>query len=96
MEKIGAIVKQLISDLESKKGQKKKYTIIEELLNKFLTKQEFKHIRINTFKKGILYITIDSSSWMYSINLKKGQLLEEIKKSLSDIKDVRFFLGELK
>jgi len=96
MEKIGAIVKQLINDLESKKSALKKYEVIEELLNKFLTKQEFKHIRINTFKKGVLYITIDSSSWMYSINLKKGQLLDEIKKCLSDIKDVRFSLGELK
>lgn len=96
MEKIGVVVKQLISDLESKKGSIRKSEVIEEVLNKFLTKEEFKHIRINTFKKGVLFVTVDSSSWMYSINLKKGQLLNEIKKCLSDIKDVRFSLGELK
>jgi len=96
MENIGALVKQLLTDLEAKKGKPREYGIIEDLLNNCLTKQEFKHIRVNTFKKGTLRITVDSSSWLYSINLKKEQIFKAMKKDLTDIKEIRFSLGEIK
>lgn len=66
----------------------------QEALKKILTKKEYGHIKFNYFKKGILGLSIDSSSWLYNFNLKKETMLQRIKKELPDIKDIRLRIGE--
>lgn len=66
----------------------------QEAIKKILTKKESGHIKFNYFKKGILGVSVDSSSWLYNFNLKKEGLLEKAKKELPDIKDIRFRIGE--
>ncbi|MFA5156495.1 MAG: DciA family protein [Candidatus Omnitrophota bacterium] len=68
---------------------------IEELLKKLLTKKELKHIKLHYFKKGILGIKVDSSSWLYQLSLEKEGLLKELQQGLAEIKDIRFSLGEI-
>ncbi|MDD5653390.1 MAG: DciA family protein [Candidatus Omnitrophica bacterium] len=68
----------------------------EELLKKILTKEEFRHIRIKYFKKGVLCLHADSSSWLYFFNLHKNDLLAGLQKSAPEIKGIRFYLGEVK
>jgi hypothetical protein len=68
---------------------------IEDVLKKALTKKELKHIKLNYFKKGILGIRVDSSSWLYQLSLEKENLLNGLRKDLAEIKDIRFSMGEI-
>lgn len=68
----------------------------EAWLKNVLTKKELKHIKFNYFRKGILSIKVDSSSWLYSLNLRKEELLGRLKSTSATIEDIRFRLGETK
>jgi len=65
-------------------------------LNKVLAKGAREHIKINYFKKGILSLNIDSSSWLYSLTLQKEEILAKLGKCSSDIKDIRLRIGAIK
>ncbi len=67
----------------------------ETLLKKTLTKKELQHIKFRYFRKGILGISVDSSGWLYQMNLKKEGLLERLGKNIN-VKDIRFRLGALR
>ena len=68
----------------------------ELLVRKALTKKESEHIKFNYFKAGILSLNVDSSSWLYNLNLKKESLLARLGKKLKGLKDIRFRIGEVK
>lgn len=65
-------------------------------LKKVLTKRELAHIKFNYFKKGVLGLWVDSSSWLYSLNLKKPELIDKLQSISGTIKDMRFRIGETK
>jgi len=65
-------------------------------LKKALTKKEAGHIKVNYFKKGILCVSVDSSGWLYNLGLQKEALLGKLKKDLNGLKDIRFYIGEIK
>lgn len=92
MEAIKDTVKNVIQGLMDKRGGKD-IPAPEAALKKTLTKRELKHIKLNNFKKGILSINVDSSSWLYSFSLKKEELLAKLRKDCGEIKDIRFFVG---
>ena len=95
MEQIKDTLKTVIENLTTKQ----KETVgsdVNGFLKKLLTKKELGHIRVNNFKKGILYINVDSSSWLYALSLRKKELVEKLRRSQAELKDIRFFLGETK
>lgn len=67
----------------------------EELLKKILTKKELGHIKVNYLKKGALHINVDSSTWLYHLNLRKEKILAKLRGSSRGIKEIRFFIGEI-
>lgn len=93
METIKDTVKNVLRAWKTKKGKPCVYSP-EVLLKKLLTEKEIKHIKFNYFKKGILNIIVDSSSWLYQLSLNKDELLANLHKNLKNIKDIRFRLGE--
>ncbi len=64
-------------------------------LKKVLTKKELEHIRVKYFSKGILGLSVDSSAWLYILSLKKEELLRELKKESSELKNINFRIGEV-
>ncbi|MEW6075056.1 MAG: DciA family protein [Candidatus Omnitrophota bacterium] len=66
----------------------------ERYIKKILTKREIKHITLNNFKSGTLTLYLDSSGWLYHLQLKKEQLLKQIQQDCPEVRDMRFFLGE--
>ena len=68
----------------------------EEWLKKVLTKKELGHIKFNYFKKGVLGVSVDSSSWLYSLKLKQDALLEKLKANKFNVKEIHFRIGEIK
>jgi hypothetical protein len=95
MQNIKDVVYHVMEGLASKK----KGTDTEHpraWLKKVLTKQELAHIKLNYFKKGVLGVWVDSSSWLYSLNLKKTGVLAGLRRLSKDIQDIRFRIGDTK
>ncbi len=92
MESIKDTIQNVMSELKAKKSHPDKLGP-EEVLKKALTKKELEHIKFNYFKKGVLGVNVDSSTWLYQFNLKKEDLLGRLKEHLSGIKDIRLRLG---
>jgi hypothetical protein len=63
-------------------------------LKKALTKKELEHIKVKYFSKGILGLSVDSSSWLYILSLKKEKLLESLKKENPELKNINLRIGE--
>jgi len=95
MEAIKDAVYNVMQVLEIKK-KKLPANSLEALLKKTLTKKELKHIKFNYFKKGVLNINVDSSSWLYHLSLQKQDLLAKFVQKSDAIKDIRFRLGEIR
>jgi hypothetical protein len=96
MEAIKDTVQSIMQGLASKRTRKDTDGDPEALLKKLLTKKELEHIKFNYFKKGMLSVNVDSSAWLYSLTLKKEELLGALKKNSPNIKDIRFRIGETK
>jgi hypothetical protein len=94
MEPIRETLKIVMADLS---GEKKFFApdACEESLKKTLTKRELGHIRINYFKKGVLGLSVDSSSWLYAFNLKKEEILMKLKQENNAIQRIVLRLGEM-
>ena len=91
MEAIKDTVINVIEDLRAKISNNP-----QALLKRVLTKKESQHIKLNYFKKGILSLHVDSSSWLYILTLQKEELLARINKKSNTVKDIRFRIGEIK
>lgn len=96
MEAIKDTVKDIMQALKNKNKEASPDNH-PAMLQKILTKKEVRHIKFNYFKKGVLGLSVDSSSWLYHLNLKKEPLLAKLaKKSRGSIKDIHFHLGDIK
>ncbi len=95
MEGIRGAVKEVMRRLETKKKTSPRASP-QALLEQALSRKELKHVQLQYFKKGVLSINVDSSSWLYQLNLKKADLLAQLEKKAVDIRDIRFRLGAIK
>jgi len=91
METIKDIITDVILGLEAKKRSQDEP---EFLLKRVLPKKELGHVKFRYLRKGILGITVDSSAWIYQLNLQKPELLAKLDKKSKAIKDIRFYIGE--
>jgi hypothetical protein len=93
MEEIKETVKKLLGELKAKNTGL--FTDDpENLLKKVLAKQAFEHIKLYTFRNGILNVSVDSSTWLYYLSLQKKELLKKMRGLTDKVKDIRFSLGE--
>lgn len=95
MEPIKDAVKVFLEQLQRRQHLVQKDSP-EMWLKNVLTKRELKHIKYSYFKRGILGISVDSSTWMYYFGAKKDGLLNQLKRQSNAIKDIRLRLGEVK
>jgi len=95
MEKIKDTIEAVIRDLLAQKNAGKDAGP-QAWLRKALTKKELGHIKFHYFRKGILGLITDSSTWLYSLNLKKTALLNKFQQCSPEIKEVRLSIGDLK
>jgi len=91
MQTIKDIIPDVIRSLETKKRAQDEP---EFLLKQVLPKKELGHVKFRYLRKGILGITVDSSSWLYQLNLQKPGLLAKLGKKSQAIQDIRFYIGE--
>jgi len=94
MEAIKVTVEAVLKRLSAKKGASLG-SDPEDWLKKLLTKKELEHIKFKYFKKGVLALNVDSSSWLYMLNIKKESLLKDLKKFSREAKDIHFRIGDV-
>ena len=93
MEKIKETIYRVMHELDNR--QKNPQTdAIAAWLKKALSAKERKHISSCAEYKGILRFKVDSSSWIYYLNLKREALLSGIRQSLPRIREIRFSVSE--
>ena len=92
MERIKDTILEVMQALDKKRmpGQANNP---DEWLKKTLTKKELGHIKVKYFRKGILGLNIDSSTWLYYFNLHKEDLLRKLQQQSSEIKEIRLRIG---
>ena len=94
-EYIKDIVGKVINRLE-KKGPGKKEKILMAW-QKIAGLKAVRHSRPVGIKRKVLTIEVDSSTWFYSLSLKKREALKNLQKELKKegIKDIRFRMGDI-
>ena len=95
MDRIKNIVKLVMPALENRKEKAVKENP-EIILAEVLSKKEARHAAFSYFRNGTLGLKVDSSTWLYYLNLKKTELLAALSQKLPSIKDIRFCIGEIK
>jgi hypothetical protein len=81
MEPIRITTQRLIKNWSTQR-QTEMEDVLGDGLKKFLTKQERKHITRYSLKDSRVILNLDSSAWLYLINLKKKQLLKNLNQIL--------------
>jgi predicted nucleic acid-binding Zn ribbon protein len=94
-EGIGGIVNQVIKKLDTKTHGAR-----EEIVaawDKAIEPEAKFHAKPIAIKKNILTIEVDSSTWLYMLNLKKRSILGAMRVTLGEtkIEDIRFRMGEI-
>ncbi len=93
MERISGAINVVMKELTTKKGTDSG-SDPQGWLKKSLTKKDLGHIKFNYFRKGVLGVSVDSSARLYRLGLQKNDLLVSLRKFSSEIKDIRFTIGE--
>ncbi len=94
-EGIKGILDNVIGGIETKARGKK-----EKILNAWqgiVGEKAATHSRPASIRQKVLTIEVDSSTWFYSLSLKKNSILKDINKELGEdkIKDIRFRTGDI-
>lgn len=94
-EDIKNILDKVIVQIEAKAPGKKE--VILNAWQKSVGEKAAGHSRPVSIRKSVLTIEIDSSTWLYELNLKRKSILKDIKKELGEdkIRDIRFRMGDI-
>ncbi|MFC1621435.1 DUF721 domain-containing protein [Candidatus Omnitrophota bacterium] len=94
-EDIKDILSKLVKKIE-KQGPGKKEKISQAWKKAAGEKATFHSRPVNLARK-ILTVEVDSSTWLYSLSLKKRSILKGMKKDLEQykIEDIRFRMGDI-
>jgi hypothetical protein len=97
MARVEAIKQTLDVLLKDLKARKEKVAEIspEALAQKIFSRKESDHARAGYLKNGVLYLRVDSSTWLYYFNLHKKELLGKFSGQNNQIRDLKFSLGEV-
>ena len=91
MQPIKEIVVDIFKNLS--KGQSADKSILEAW--QAAAGEESKKTDIVQWKEGVLKINVDSSARLFKLNLKKSQLIKEIKKEIGTIEQIIFKVGKI-
>ena len=91
MQPIKEIIQDVFKNLS--KGQFADKSILEAW--QAAAGEESKKTDIVGWKEGVLKINVDSSARLFKLNLKKSQLIKEIRKEISSVEQIVFRVGKI-
>lgn len=93
MDSIRDIISQVIGNLATKKPYSKRN--IHEVW-KIIAGDQANHSAVKDFNNGFLKIHVDSSARLFQLNLRKDDLIDDLKKEIPHLKDIIFKVGQTK
>ena len=94
MERIKDVIKNVITEISPERRQKQQDVL--KLWQEMLGKEAFKHTKLIGFKNHKLLVNVDSSVWMFQLNLKRSYLLARLREALKDLEGIIFRMGSVK
>lgn len=94
MDEIKAVVAAVIKNLAVKQGKDSRHNIMA-LWEKVVDKETKKHARPLDLKEKTLRVSVDSSAWMYQLNLERMKLLAALQKEGAEIEKIFFRIGKI-
>ncbi|MFC1667105.1 DciA family protein [Candidatus Omnitrophota bacterium] len=94
-EEIKGILNKVIGKIEKQNpGRKEK---ILGAWQRIVGGKAASHSRPVSIRRKVLTIEMDSSTWLYTLNLKRKSILKDIKKELEEykIENIRFRIGDI-
>jgi len=93
MEQIKEIVHQVIGNLALKNPDthNKIYAIWKSVAGE----KALRHTRVVGYREGNLIVHVDSSAWLFQMNLQKRKLSAQIKKEITDLKNICFRISTI-
>jgi predicted nucleic acid-binding Zn ribbon protein len=92
MDSIRDIIPQVIENLSGKKPNSARN--IHEIW-KIVVKEGAEHSTVMDFQKGVLRINVDSSAWLYQLNMQKAAFLKDLKNEIPDITEIIYKVGKI-
>ena len=90
-------IKNIVSDVIGKMSSKgfNEQTRILEVWQKIVGEKGTKHARVSGLKDGTLMVLVDSSAWLFQLNLKRKNILEQLQKEKLEIQKIIFKIGKV-
>lgn len=93
MDEVKDVIKDVLHSLFEKQ-KNLNFHKTNEVWEKIIGPKASKHTQIVYLTKDKIRVNVDSSAWLYDLNLKKERIQKELNKRLK-IHDVRFRLGSV-
>ena len=93
MDPIKNIVNDVIGKISSKGFNDQ--TKIFEVWQKIIGETGIKHTRVSGMKDGTLMVLVDSPAWLFQLNLKRKNILDQIQKEKLEIQKIIFKIGKV-
>ena len=76
------------------KHQPKDDNKLDRVWQNVIEKSEIKHTKLLGLKEGILFINVDSPTWLFYMKNQKNKLLKRLQEEIEEVKDLRFKIGK--
>ena len=93
MDNIKDVINQVIAQMA--RHEPSSDGTIERLLVSLLSESERKHTKFIGFKNGHLSFYVDSSAWLFQMNIRKNKILEKLQEEKPEIKNISFQIGKV-
>ena len=94
MEEIKSVLKSVLKDL-MKQGKGRDIDGARAAWKRIVGEAAAAHSQIVYLTKDKIRVNVNSSAWLYQLNLKKSEIGKEVYKALK-IRDVKLRLGDIK
>ena len=94
MNTIKDIIPQVIEQLSLR--QPDHQMKIQRIWQNIIDERMAAHSALDHFTQGILTVSVDSSSWLFQMNLNKRKILERLQEEMPDVKNIQFKIGKVK
>ena len=93
MNTIKDIIPQVIEQLSLRQpdSQMKIHRIWQNIVDERMST----HSALVNFNQGILSVCVDSSSWLFQMNLNKRRILERLQEEMPEVKNIQFKIGKV-
>ena len=93
MDPLKAIVHRVIENLAAKNPESQDK--IQRVWQTLLDGPAIRHNKIVRLTNGKLIVHVDSSAWLYQMNLNKKKILERLHEEVPEVKEIFFKIGKI-